>query len=469
MTTRYERYADEIAELIRRQTLRAGDRLPSVRQASAARGISPSTVFEAYYLLEARGLVEARARSGYYVKAAGATPPPLGLAMPGDATEVAISDLVFQVLGNSGRPELVPLGSAFPSPVLFPLAALARHLGQGMRELPPGRLVQDLAPGNDDLRRQIVRRYGIDGTPVSAEEIVMTNGAMEALGLCLQVVTEPGDVVAVESPTFYAALQALERLQLRALEVPTDAREGVDLDALADMLARHRVKACWFMPSFQNPLGALMPQAKRQALVELLARHAVPLIEDDVYAELHAEARKPAPAKAFDRAGLVMHCGSFSKCLAPGYRVGWVAAGRFAQRVERLRLMSSLSPALPSQQAVAGYLAEGGYDRHLRRLRRRLADTRRAMTAAVRQHFPPGTRVNEPQGGYFLWVELPPSVDALELHRRALAQGISLAPGPLFSPTAGFAHCIRLNHGHADDPRIDAAVRTVGALARAMV
>lgn len=169
MTTRYERYADEIAGLIRRQALRAGDRLPSVRQASASRGISPSTVFEAYYLLEARGLVEARARSGYYVKAAAATLPTPGLAMPGDATEVAISELVFQVLGSSGRPELVPLGSAFPSPALFPLAALARQLGQGMRALPPQRLVQDLAPGNDDLRRQIVRRYGIDGTAVSAE------------------------------------------------------------------------------------------------------------------------------------------------------------------------------------------------------------------------------------------------------------------------------------------------------------
>ncbi|MBS0426546.1 MAG: PLP-dependent aminotransferase family protein [Proteobacteria bacterium] len=467
MTTRYERYADEIAELIRSQALRAGDRLPSVRQASASRGISPSTVFEAYYLLEARGLIEARARSGYYVKATMATPS-WAPTMPRDATEVAISDLVFQVLGSSGRPDLVPLGSAFPSPALFPLATLARHLGQGMRALPPERLVQDLAPGNDDLRRQIVRRYGIDGIPVAPDEIVMTNGAMEALGLCLQAVTEPGDVVAVESPTFYAALQALERLKLRALEVPTDARDGVDLDALAGLLARHRVKACWFMPSFQNPLGALMPQAKRQALIDLLARHEVPLIEDDVYAELHADARKPLPAKAFDRAGLVMHCGSFSKCLAPGYRVGWVAAGRFAQRVERLRLMSSLSPALPSQQAVAVYLAEGGYDRHLRRLRRRLADSRRAMAAAVRQHFPVGTRVHEPQGGYLVWVELPPSVDALELHRRALVQGISVAPGPLFSPTAGFAHCIRLNHGHVDDPRIDGAVQTLGALAHAM-
>lgn len=468
MTTRYERYAQEIATLIGRRALRPGDRLPSVRQASAARGLSPSTVFAAYYLLEARGLVEARPRSGYYVKAAAPEPSTPRRSASEATTEVAVSELVFQVLGSAAQPDRVPLGSAFPSPALFPLQALARHLGQGMRALAPARLVQDLAPGNEDLRRQIVRRYGIDGIPVAADEIVMTNGAMEALGLCLQAVTEPGDVVAVESPTFYAALQALERLKLRALEVPTDAREGVDLDALALLLQRHRVKACWFMPSFQNPLGALMPAAKRQALVELLARHAVPLIEDDVYAELHDGPRKPLAAKAWDRAGLVMHCGSFSKCLAPGYRVGWVAAGRFAQRVERLRLMSSLSPALPSQQAVAGYLAEGAYDRHLRRLRRQLSQSREAMVAAVRQHFPAGTHVHAPQGGYFLWVELPPSVDALELHRRALAQGISLAPGPLFSPTAGFAHCIRLNHGHADDPRIDGAVQTVGALARAM-
>jgi len=300
-------------------------------------------------------------------------------------------------------------------------------------------------------------------------EIVITNGAMEALNLCLQAVTAPGDVVAVESPTFYAALEALERLQLKAVEVATNPRTGIDLDSLTAVLDRHAVKACWFMPSFQNPLGSLMPEENKRALVELLAARGIPMIEDDVYGELYHGARKPAPAKAFDRAGLVMHCGSFSKCLAPGYRVGWVAAGKFARRIERLKLMTSLSAAVPSQQALSHYLGHGGYDRHLRALRHTLAAQQIVALDAVERHFPKGTRCTRPEGGYFLWLELPGEVDGLKLHRLALAQNISLAPGHMFSADHRFTHCLRLNFGHADDPRFNDALRTVGQLATSLV
>ena len=275
---------------------------------------------------------------------------------------------------------VVPLGSAFPSPALFPLDKLARCLTPAMRARDPGELVEDLTQGNLQLRHQIGLRYGHEGTVVGADEITITNGAMEALNLCLQVLTQPGDVVAVESPAFYGALQALERLQLRAVEVATHPRDGVDLDSLAEVLARHPVKACWFMPQFQNPLGSLMPDATKAAMVDLLARHGVPLIEDDVYGELHFGPGRVRPAKAYDRSGLVLHCASFSKCLAPGYRVGWTAAGRFAPSVQRLKLMTTLSTAIPSQWALARYLQGGGYDRHLRQLRQTL----RAEVAAMR-------------------------------------------------------------------------------------
>ena len=467
---RYERYAEEIVELIRTQALRPGDRLPSVRQASASRRISPSTVFEAYYLLEARGLIKSRPRSGYYVNAK----PAKRQAEPAIATplersvEVAISDLVFQVIGSTRDRDVVPLGSAFPSPTLFPLQKLARHLSSTMRRLDPWRTVQDLTPGNLALRRQLSLRYVVDGTGVDTEEIVVTNGAMEALNLCLQATTRPGDIVAVESPTFYAALQALERLNLKAVEVATHPRLGVDIESLRSVLDRHPVKACWFMTNFQNPLGSLMPVASKQALVELLASREIPLIEDDVYAELYFGNQRPPPAKAFDRHGLVMHCSSFSKCLAPGYRVGWVAAGRFAQQIERLKLMTSLSVAVPSQEALSEYLQHGGYDRHLRQLRQSLAAQQVIALRAVAKYFPKGTRVTRPDGGYFLWLELPASVDALRLHRLALSHSISLAPGHLFSADRRFNHCVRLNYGHPDDPRFDAALKTVGQLASSL-
>lgn len=468
---RYQRHADEIARLIQTQALRPGDRLPSVRQASASRNISPSTVFEAYYLLEARGLIHAKPRSGYYVSPQAATAPEIPSASRPNkrSTTVAISDLVFEVLGSVKDREVVPLGSAFPSAKLFPLQKLARHLSHGMRGLDPWRIVEDLPPGNGRLRRQIGLRYALDGLSIDTDEIIVTSGALEALNLCLAAVTRPGDVVAVESPTFYAALQALERLDLKAAEVATHGRDGIDLNALAAALERHEVKACWLMPNFQNPLGSLMPEENKRALVELLARHEVPLIEDDVYAELYFGPHRPPPAKAFDRKGLVMHCSSFSKCLAPGYRVGWAAAGRFAQQVERLKLMTTLSAAIPSQEALAEYLDQGGYDRHLRKLRQTLATQRDKALRGVVKYFPRGTRVTRPDGGYFLWVELPHGVDALELQRLALSHRISLAPGHLFSVDRRFTHFARINYGHPDDARFESALQTVGRLAATLV
>jgi DNA-binding transcriptional MocR family regulator len=299
-----------------------------------------------------------------------------------------------------------------------------------------------------------------------ADEIIVTNGAMEALNLCLQAVTKPGDVVVVESPTFYAALQALERLHLKAVDVETDPVEGVRLEALETLLKQQKVAACWFMPTFQNPLGALMPNAKKQALVQLLARHGVPLIEDDVYAELHFGLRRPLPAKAFDQDGLVLHCSSFSKSLAPGYRVGWAAAGRYAKDVERLKMMTSLASPIPPQLAIAEYLMQGGFDRHLRHLRGALQSQHTVARALIERFFPKGTRMTEPQGGYFVWLELPLGVNALDIHHQAMAQSISTAPGVLFSADRRFTRHLRLNVGHPVNSQIRAALKLLGGMAK---
>jgi DNA-binding transcriptional MocR family regulator len=464
---RYEALAGEIAESIRNGVLRPGDRLPSVRQACASRGVSPSTVFQAYYRLEAQGLIRARERSGYFV-AAGvrqALPEPELASQPEeDAVSLDVSERVFEILESTMVRDVVPLGSAFPSPLLFPLQRLGRLMAASAQRLDPWSTVDDLSPGNASLRRQIALRYLADGLQVHTDEIVVTHGALEALNLCLEAVTRPGDAVLIESPTFYAALQALERIGLEAIEVPTHPREGIELEALERAIGRHRPKACWLMTNFQNPLGSLMPDAKKKALVELLARHDIPLIEDDVYGELYFGDRRPMPAKAFDTAGLVMHCASFSKCLAPGYRIGWAAAGRFAKPVARMKLTTTLGASAPAQAGLAAYLEKGGFDKHLRKLRQTLASQQASFAQAVSRFFPPGTRATRPAGGYFLWVEMPRAVDALEIHRLALAHGISVAPGPIFSAQRGFSHCLRLNYGHAWDARTEQALRTLGRL-----
>ncbi len=467
---RYETLASDIAESIRKGVLRPGDRLPSVRHCSESRGISQSTVFQAYYRLEAQGLVRARHRSGYFV-AAGDTailPQPETAPRPlGEAVSLDVSERVFEVMESSLARDLVPFGSAFPSPLHFPMTRLGQIFASSVKKLDPWSSVDDLTPGSARLRRQIALRYLADGLQIHTNDIVITNGALEALNLCLSAVTRPGDAVVVESPTFSPALQALGRLGLHAIEVTTHPREGVELDALQQALERHRPKACWLMTNFQNPLGSLMPDEKKRALVELLTRYGVPLIEDDVFGELYFGANRPKPAKAFDTAGIVMHCSSFSKCLAPGYRIGWTAPGKFARKVARLKLVTTLASSAPAQEAIGSYLEKGGFDKHLRRLRQTLNTQQSCFLQTISEHFPAGTKATRPAGGYLLWVELPRHVDALAIHRQALSLGISPAPGPIFSAKQEFRNCLRLNYGHTWDARSQKALVTLGRLTAA--
>lgn len=462
---RYQQLADDLARLIHGGALRPGERLPSVREASRQRGVGESTVVRAYHLLEARGQIEARPRSGYFVRTPRRAATPTPSTPTPDATPVDKGERIFQLLQAIKRPSVVPLGSAFPSPLLFPHKALRASLDRRMRRLDPWDTVANLSPGNDELRRLISVRYGLAGIAIDADEIVITDGAMEALNLCLQAVTRPGDTVLIESPTFYGALQALERLGLRAVELPTDPANGVEVGAVAQAIARHQPAACWLMPRFQNPLGASLPEPAKRELVQLLAAHAVPLIEDDVYGELQFDGEPLQPAKAWDRDGNVLLCSSFSKSLAPGYRIGWAAPGRFTGTVQRLKLGASLSAAVPSQLALADYLGSGQFDGHLRALRRELHAARDAMVQALLAHFPEGTRLSHPLGGYFLWAELPRGVDTQRLQQDAIAEDIAISPGTLFSPREAFAHGLRINFGHPDDRRVNRALRRLGELA----
>ncbi len=463
----YEQLAESIALSIQEGVLCKGDKLPSVRHASTSRNVSPATVFQAYYLLEARGIIAARERSGYYVTGGSIKIPPAPdpITPIRDAlTEVDVSELVFEVLESIKQNKVAPLGSAFPSPLLFPLSNLARTMAASVQTMDPWASVENLSLGDTNLRRQIALRYMTDGLHVSADEIIITNGALEALNLCLMAVTKPGDTVLIESPTFYAALQSIERMGLKAIEVPSHPRDGIDLTAMALAIKRHNPKACWLMTNFQNPLGSLLSDAKKQQLVNLLGEFQIPLIEDDVYGELYFGYQRPTPAKAYDTHGLVMHCSSFSKCLAPGYRIGWVAPGRFAKAIARLKLTTTLATSAPAQIALGKYLQKGGYDKHLRQLRHTLLVNQIKFIDAIERYFPAGTRLTQPQGGYFLWIKLPDGVNALELHRRALARDISIAPGPIFSAQKSFTDYIRLNYGHLWGANIDQALSILGQI-----
>jgi DNA-binding transcriptional MocR family regulator len=333
-----------------------------------------------------------------------------------------------------------------------------------VRRMQPQDTVSDIGQGDVELRRQIALRYQLDGKHTDLNDIVITNGALEALNLCLAAVTQPGDSVIIECPTFYAALQAIERMGLKAIEVPSHPEHGLDLDALERAILQHKPKACWLMTNFQNPTGSLMPQDKKQALVALITRYQLPLIEDDVYRELYFGKQRPLPATTWDKEGWVMHCSSFSKSLAPGYRVGWVSAGRFSERITRLKISTTLATSIPAQQALASYLSKGGYDKHLRQLRHQLMLQQLQFSQAIHQHFPAQVRFTLPQGGYFLWLQLPGGQDSLQLFQQAINHNISLAPGHMFSSQQQYASYIRLNYGHPFTPVNQQAIATLGKL-----
>jgi DNA-binding transcriptional MocR family regulator len=430
-------------------SLSAGDQLPSVRALSQSRKVSTATVLKAYEALEANGLIEARPRSGYYVRELQTRPMLPRTSRPRtSSTRLAVSDLVFETLEASRNREVVPLGSAFPSPMQFPWPKLARCLGSSARHLDPWSTVESLPPGSVELRRQIAKRYLGLGMSIGIDQIIVTAGALEALNLALQCVTRAGDTIAIESPTFYGCLQAAQRLGLHVVEIPMHPTDGLDIEALKVAIAKFPIRACWFMTTLQHPTGATLPRERKSELVRLLANHGIPRIEDDAYFELQFATKAEPPAKAFDRSGHVLHCGSFSKCLAPGYRLGWVAAGRYAEALSRRKMEASIATSLPVQQGIAAMLRSGGYDAHLAGLRRRLAASQRAALDSLQRYFPSGYRVAAPLGGYFLWVECAARVDSLDLHRRALDLGISTAPGPIFSARQQFKNYVRLNTGH---------------------
>ncbi|ERK08270.1 PLP-dependent aminotransferase family protein [Serratia fonticola] len=467
--TRYEQLAQQIREQIQNRVWRAGDKLPSLRESGKRAGLSLMTVVQSYQLLESQGWIVARPQSGYYVAARSqALPQPIRGEKLLVSEQVDINAFIFDVLQACKDPEIVPFGSAFPDATLFMQPKLARALSSVARKFTPHSSLANLPPGNEALRRHIAQRYALNGMQVSPDEIVITAGAMESLSLSLQAVTQPGDTVAIESPAFYGALQALERLKLKAVAIATHPQHGIDLDSLQQAIEQYPIKACWLMTHFQNPQGSSMSDQNKQRLVTMLREHQISLLEDDVYGELYFSAERPLPAKALDQGGQILHCSSFSKCLAPGFRVGWVAAGRYAPQIQRLQLMSTVSTSVPTQMAIADYLLHGGYDTHLRRLRRLLAQRQSAMHQAIAQHFPPTVKVSQPDGGYFLWLELEATQSSMELYQRALAEGISIAPGRMFTTGDRFNHCFRLNASFEWSDRLETAIKTLARLIRSL-
>ncbi len=463
----YEQVASRLAEQIDEGLYRPGDRLPGVRRLARQFGVSISTIVQAQGLLEDDGHLEARPRSGYYVRAqvwprpeAPAISRPTVRPMP-----VTGQELVLRLVQAANEPDFIQLGAAVPAPDFLPTRAIQRALAAAARAGGRELATYQFPPGSPELRRQIARRMADAGCRLTPDEIIITSGCQDALILALRAVASPGDVVVIESPSFYGLLQAIDSLGMKALEIPTDPATGISLEALELALEKWPVRACVLTANFSNPLGCVMPVDKKQALVTLLARLDIPLIEDDIYGELGFAGDRPPALRAFDETGGVIYCASFSKSLSPGLRLGWMAPGRWREQIEYLKYVTSLAAPTLSQLAVADFLQHGGYDRHLRQVRGAYARQVAIMTRAVGKYFPDGARVTQPRGGFVLWVELPEKVDALSLCQQALEQRISIAPGPVFSASGKYRNFIRLNCAQPWNDALDRALMIVGRMA----
>jgi DNA-binding transcriptional MocR family regulator len=469
-TPLYAQVADQIHALIRAGTLRPGERVPSVRRLSRQQAVSVATVLQAYERLEDAGVIEARPQSGYYVKRVAApVEEPATSKPPQRALTVEVNALADAMLAAGQDSKMVSFGSACPNADMFPLERVRRVLSSRARRNRASLGSYGLPPGSEALRRAIARRALEWGCRIDHRNLVLTNGCMEALNLCLRAVTRPGDTVALESPTYYGFLQILQALGLKALEIPTHPRTGISLEALEAALGAHEVKAVLVMPNVSNPVGATMSEAAKKRLVEMLAAKNVPLVEDHIYSELAYDATARRAAKCFDRTGNVMLCSSFSKTLAPGLKAGFIEPGRWREQIRMLKFVASGGNSEIVELTLAELLESGGYERSLRHMRRRCEQQVDAARGVIAESFPRGTKVTRPTGGFILWVELPRGGDSIQLFEKLLERGISIAPGPMFSASQRYRNCMRISVGHPWTERTEKALAEVGRLARQQV
>lgn len=467
----YLRISKSMEHQIQRNVLKVGDQLPSIRTVCREHGVSMSTALQAYYDLMGKGLIESRPQSGYYVSyshrkfpAPPETSNPVSALGPGETT-----GLIARVYSELGSRHNLSFSLGVPDPELLPVAKINKAMVSAMRNLPAGGTSYDSIQGSSKLRRQIARgAFSWEGR-LDEGDLVTTAGCMNALAYSLMALTEQGDTIVTESPVYFGVLQLAQSLGLNVLELPTNPITGIEIDALKKALETKTVKLCLLTSNFSNPLGSCMPDEHKKEVVRLMEKHNVPLVEDDLYGDVYFGHHRPKSCKTYDESGIVLWCGSVSKTLAPGYRVGWVAPGRFKDQVIRTKLYHSVSSVTLTQEAIGNFLETGRYENHLRRLRSTLYANSLQYLRVIGSSFPEGTKVSRPQGGFLLWVELPKQVDTVKLYEWALRYKISIAPGRMFTLQQQYSNCIRLSYGLLWNQEVEAALRTLGKLAKRMV
>ena len=462
----YDQIVARIEKQIKQNLLKTGDKLPSVRVLSRQQGISISTAYKAYAELENMGMIEARTKSGYYVKFS-----PSGLANVPEVNpplkkieQASVSEMIAMVNANMSKENVLRLSASAPSVSLIPLARLSKSMMEAMRKSPYGNVNYENVRGNISLRKQVAKNAFNWGGQITEDDVVTTQGCLEALVFCLRALTKPGDTVAIESPTYFGIFNVMLSLDLNVLEIPVQPETGVDIDYLERAMDKVDIKACLFVTNFSNPVGSCMPEDRKKQLVDLITKRQIPLIEDDIYGEIYFGKSRPRTCKSYDKEGWVMLCSSVSKSLAPGYRVGWCIPGRFKEQIINIKMMHTISSATPTQAAIAHFFETGRYDLHMRNLRKALHTQSLRYMQAIAAYFPADTKISQPQGGYALWIELNKKINAFELYQLAIEHNISIAPGQIFSADSRFTNFMRISFGLTYDEHMEQSFRLLGQL-----
>jgi DNA-binding transcriptional MocR family regulator len=464
----YVEIADKIAGLIRNEVLRTGDRLPSVRMLCLEYGISMNTAKRIFLELEAQSLIESKPQSGYFVSRLPYRRLPLPEVSKPSAVNIGKEpvDLIRKVYATVGKNDLTLFSVGVPSDELLPLAKLNKEMMRATRELRDSGTGYEQLQGNEKLRRMIAARSISWGGSLRENDLVTTAGGMNALSFCMMALGKPGDTIAMESPCYPGILQLAVGLGLKVLELPTHPTTGIEMDALKKVIPK--INLCLLVPNFNTPLGSCMPDENKREVVRLLARHGIPLIEDDIYGDLYFGAQRPKCCKSFDKNGTVLWCSSISKTLAPGYRVGWVAPGRYMEQILKLKLVHAISSPTITHEAVANFLKSGRYESHLRKMRQTLQSNCQHFMQTIAEYFPEGTKTSRPQGGLALWVEFNKKVNTMELFDTAIKQRISIAPGRMFTLQNQFENCMRLSIGLPWSEEVRNRLKLLGRLVAGM-
>ncbi|MES2656912.1 MAG: PLP-dependent aminotransferase family protein [Bacteroidota bacterium] len=461
----YQQISQTIEHHIKTEVLKTGDKLPSLRSICHEYGVSMSTALQSYFLLESKSLIESRPQSGYYVSYAYKH----ALSAPTTSSPVLtygmeeIENIIATVSDNAAKSKIL-FSMGTPALELLPVAKLNKAMLHAMRHLPDSGVFYS-HQGNTKLKQQIAKRAMIWGGKLNEHDITTTSGCMDALAFCLIALTTKGDTIVVESPIFFGILQLAKSLGLNIIELPTNAVTGVEIDALKKVLEKKKIKLCLLVSNFSNPVGSCMPTEHKKEVVKLMEKHNVPLIEDDLYGDIYFGNQRPSTCKAFDESGIVLWCGSFSKTLASGYRVGWVAPGKFKEKLDRTKRYHSVSTNTLAHEAIAHFMENDRYDAHLRKLSQTLYSNLQHYLRCIAEYFPAGTRVSKPDGGFILWVELNKNQSSLKLYDQAIQHKINISPGSMYTLQQQYDNCFRLNFGLKWNDKVEAALKLLGKLA----